>query len=100
MGVVTLTVCTPIDAFAAIEIVMGRVVAVPPVPILAVTPDPPNMTAVAPNRSLPVSVPESIAPGNPILGLIEVIAGTVAGPHCAVVRTMLSTAQPAAATML
>ncbi len=48
VGVVTVTACTPREAPDATETVTGRVVGVPPVLIVAVTPVPSNFTALAP----------------------------------------------------
>jgi hypothetical protein len=61
-GVVTVTVRTPTVATLVIVMVIGRVVAVPPLPTTAVTPDPLNATADAPVRSVPVIVALTVAP--------------------------------------
>src|SRR3989442_189763 len=75
LGVVTVTVLAPSPAPAAIVTVMGRLVAVPPVPMVAVTPLPLNLTAVAPFRFVPLMVAGTLVPGIPEGGLIPVIAG-------------------------
>src|SRR5439155_991497 len=75
LGVVTVTVLAPSPAPAAIVTVMGRLVAVPPVPMVAVTPLPLKLTAVAPLRLLPLMVAGTLVPGIPEDGLIPVIAG-------------------------
>jgi hypothetical protein len=80
-GVVAAKVRSPVDASGATEIVTGRVVGVPPLSIVAVTPVPLNVTAVAPCKSLPEIVALTAAPGAPAFGVIDVITGTVAGPH-------------------
>jgi hypothetical protein len=72
-GVVTVTVRSPTAAPEATEIVMGKVVWVPPLPIVAVTPVPLNVTAVAPARVVPVIVPLVVAPGVNEFGEISVI---------------------------
>jgi len=74
-GVVTLTVRDPAEADALIDIVTGKFVAVPPVPIVAVTPDPLNVTAVAPSRFVPEMEPTSTSPRFPLCGAIAVIVG-------------------------
>src|SRR5437773_11998455 len=53
-GVVTAKVRVSVAAPAAIVTMMGRLLAVPPVPIVAVTPLPLKLTAVAPSRSVPL----------------------------------------------
>src|SRR5438093_1442978 len=73
--VVTVSVRVSVDAPAAIVTVMGRLVAVPPVPMVAVTPLPLNVTAVAPFRFVPLMVAGTLVPGVPEDGLIPVIAG-------------------------
>ena len=75
IGVVTVKVRVSVDAPAAIVTVMGRLVAVPPVPMVAVTPLPLKLTAVAPLRLLPLMVAGTLVPGIPEDGLIPVIAG-------------------------
>ena len=57
---------------------MGRFVAVPPVPIVAVTPLPPKLTAVAPLRFIPLIVAGRLVPAGPEDGEIPVIAGSAA----------------------
>jgi hypothetical protein len=93
--VVTVTVRVPGDAPDAIAIATGKLVAVPPLPIVAVTPDPLNVTAVAPPRLVPEIVAATVVPEAPLDGLIPVIAGTPAtianGADC--------TASPASATL-
>ena len=74
-GVVTATVRSPTWALAAIDIMIGREVEVPPVPMVAVTPDPLNVTAVAPLRFVPVIVAPRVAPGAPEFGPSDVIRG-------------------------
>src|SRR5437867_4478437 len=74
-GVVTAKVRVSVAAPAAIVIVMGRLLAVPPVPIVAVTPLPLKATAVAPSRSVPVIVAGRLLPAVPEDGVIPVIAG-------------------------
>src|SRR5437867_258539 len=74
-GVVTATVRGTVPAPAAIVIVMGRLLAVPPVPIVAVTPLPLKATAVAPSRFVPVMVAGRLLPAAPEDGVIPVIAG-------------------------
>jgi hypothetical protein len=48
----------------ATVIVTGKLVAVPPEPIVAVTPGSLNVTAVAPLRQLPEIVADIVVPGN------------------------------------
>lgn len=55
-GVVTVTVRTLDMAPGAMVIVMGKVVAVPPASMTAVTPAPLKLTAVAPVKFVPVTV--------------------------------------------
>src|SRR5438093_12686904 len=55
---------------------MGRLVAVPPVSMVAVTPLPLNVTAVAPPRPVPLMVAGWLVPAAPEDGLIPVIIGT------------------------
>src|SRR5881396_2592978 len=76
LGVVTVTVLAPSPAPAAIVTVMGRLVAVPPVSMVAVTPLPLNVTAVAPPRPVPLMVAGWLVPAAPEDGLIPVIIGT------------------------
>src|SRR5206468_1053985 len=75
IGVVTVKVRVSVDAPAAIVTVMGRLVAVPPVPKVAVTPLPLKLTAVAPLRLVPLMVAGTLVPGIPEDGLIPIIAG-------------------------
>jgi len=72
--VVTVSVRVSVDAPPAIVTVIGRLVAVP-VPMVAVTPLPLNVTAVAPFRFVPLMVAGTLVPGVPEDGLIPVIAG-------------------------
>ena len=72
---VTVNVRRPAAAPAVIVIVIGRLVAVPPLPIVAVTPVPLNATAVAPVSFVPVMVADTVVPCVPDAGLIAVIAG-------------------------
>ena len=74
-GVVTVMLRRPLAALAAIEIVTGSAVAVPPVPMVAVTPDPLKVTAVAPARSVPTISPPIIVPGAAEVGAIAEIVG-------------------------
>src|SRR5437773_11079626 len=74
-GVVTAKVRVSVAAPAAIVTMMGRLLAVPPVPIVAVTPLPLKLTAVAPPRSVPVIVAGRLLPAVPDDGVIPVIAG-------------------------
>src|SRR5213592_4376618 len=54
---------------------IGRLVAVPPLPIVAVTPLPLKPTAVAPFRFAPLMVAGRLVPAAPEDGLIPVITG-------------------------
>ena len=72
MGVVTVKVRSPAAAPADTEIVIGRLVPVPPLPIAAVTPVPLKVTAVAPDRLAPVIVARTVAPTIAELGDIDV----------------------------
>ena len=74
-GPVTETVRRPSAAIGLIEIAMGRVVDVAPVPIVAVTPDPLNVTAEAPVKSIPEMTPKRFDPVAPMPGLRPVIVG-------------------------
>jgi hypothetical protein len=78
IGVVTLKFRSPTAAPAATEIVIGKVVAVPPLPIDAVTPVPLNVTAVALVRLAPVIVALNVVPAIDELGVIDMI--DIAGP--------------------
>ena len=71
----TVTVRTLSVALAAIVIVIGRLVAVPPPRMTAVTPVPLNVTAVAPVRFVPVMVADAVVPRAPIKGVIANTAG-------------------------
>src|SRR5207247_3323777 len=75
IGVVTVKVRVSVDAPAAIVTVMGRLVAVPPVPMVAVTPLPLNVTAVAPPRPVPLMVAGTLVPAATADGLIPVMIG-------------------------
>src|SRR3989454_5157903 len=75
LGVVTVTVLAPSPAPAAIVTVMGRLVAVPPVSMVAVTPLPLNVTAVAPPRPVPLMVAGWLVPAAPEDGVIPVTTG-------------------------
>ena len=72
---VTVTVRTPSAALAATETVIGSVEAVPPLPMVAVTPEPLNVTAEAPVRLEPAIEAPRIEPGDPVAGVIDVIRG-------------------------
>ena len=52
----------PTDAVAAIVIVIGKLVAVPPEPIVALMPVPLNVTLEAPNRFEPDIVANRVVP--------------------------------------
>src|SRR5205809_570041 len=65
----------PAGALASIVTVMGRLAAVPPVPIVAVTPVPLKPTAVAPFRFAPLMVAGRLLPAAPEDGVIPVITG-------------------------
>jgi hypothetical protein len=73
--VVTETVRMPSAAIGLIDIMMGRVVDVAPVPILAVTPDPPNVITEAPANSEPEMTAMRFDPIAPTSGLMPVIVG-------------------------
>src|SRR5207249_2564520 len=75
-GVVTVTVRGPVPASGAIVTVIGRLVAVPPVPMVAVTPLPLKLTAVAPLRFDPLMVAGRLVPGAPEDGVIPVTTGS------------------------
>src|SRR5947208_7386037 len=75
LGVVTVKVRVSVDAPAAIVIVMGRLLAVPPVPIVAVTPLPLKLTAVAPSRFVPMIIAGRLLPALPEDGMIPVMTG-------------------------
>ena len=74
--VVTVSVRVSVDAPAAIVTVMGRLVAVPPVSMVAVTPLPLNVTAVAPPRPVPLMVAGWLVPAAPEDGVIPVTTGS------------------------
>src|SRR5207302_8170236 len=71
----TVKVRVSVDAPAAIVIVMGRLLAVPPVPIVAVTPLPLKATAVAPSRFVPMIIAGRLLPALPEDGMIPVMTG-------------------------
>jgi hypothetical protein len=73
IGVITVTVRSPSAAPEETVILTGRVVAVPPLPIAAVTPVPLIMMAVAPVRLVPVIVPSPADSGVKEFGVIAVI---------------------------
>src|SRR5215510_13491106 len=74
--VVTVKVLNPGAALAAIVMVIGKLVAVPPDPIAAVTPVPLKVTAVAPLSLEPPSVVDSVgAPTEPDDGVIPETTG-------------------------
>ena len=79
-AVVTLTVRVPVAAPAAIETVIGRLVAVPPLPMVAVTPLPLKLTAVAPPRFDPLMVAGRLVPAAPEEGVTPVIIPVIIGP--------------------
>jgi hypothetical protein len=80
-GVVTVTVCSPSEAPGATDTITGKDIAVPPVPIVAETPVPLKVTALAPFRSLPMIVAFRETPGVATFGTTATIVGTAAGPH-------------------
>jgi len=82
------TVLDPVAALAVIVTVTGRLVAVPPAPIVAVTPVPLNVTAVAPERFVPAIVAENVVPCVPEDGAMEEMEGV------AVVREKLPFVTP------
>ncbi|PYS27714.1 MAG: hypothetical protein DMG11_15495, partial [Acidobacteria bacterium] len=75
VGVASVTVRDPRVASAAIVIVTGRFVAVPPLSMRAVTPLP-KSAAITPSRLVPVIVALRIVLWAPELGIIPVIVGT------------------------
>jgi len=77
-GVTTLTVRVPVEG-VLILIVTGNVEAVPPVPIVAVTPVPLKKTAVAPDKLVPDMVALTTVPELPVDGLMPVITGRTEG---------------------
>jgi hypothetical protein len=72
-GVVTATVRTPRKALWLIEIVTGKYVPVPPVPMLAVTPDPLKLTAEEPARFEPEIEAGKLVPGAAAFGVMPVM---------------------------
>src|SRR5215510_11259568 len=75
LGVVAVTVRVVNAAVGAIVMLTGKLVAVPPVPIVAATPLPLNVTAVAPERFVPAIVAETVVPCAPAFGVMDVIVG-------------------------
>ena len=73
---VTVIVRSPNDAPAVTEIVIGKLVSVFPLPMDAVTPVPEKVTAVAVDRLVPVITEETVPPGAPQFGDIDVMTGT------------------------
>src|SRR5207237_10266744 len=73
--VFTVKVRVSVAAPAAIVIVIGRLVAVAPVPMVAVTPLPLKLTAVAPSRFDPLMVAGRLVPAAPEEGVIPVMIG-------------------------
>ena len=73
-AVVTVTVRRPVAAACVIVMVIGRLVEVPPGPIVAVTPVPLNVTLEAPVRLAPEMVAEKV-PSDPAEGKIAVMNG-------------------------
>jgi len=76
-GVVTVTSRMVNSALEPIVIVIGKLVAVPPEPIVALTPLPVNATAVAPNRFVPAMVADSVVPAAPDGGVIDETEGAM-----------------------
>jgi hypothetical protein len=72
---VAVTVRVPNGAPPATVTFIGRLVDVPPFPIVAVTPVPLNVTAVAPLRNAPEITAENDVPGAPDGGDIPLITG-------------------------
>ena len=73
-GAVTVTVRSVAAAPELISMRIGRVVAVPPVSSVAVTPEPLNVTLEAFNKFSPVNVANRV-PGPPVVFEIAVTAG-------------------------
>ncbi len=76
-GVVTVSVRGPEAVPERILTVIGSDVAVPPVPIVAVTPAPLNATLVAPSRLVPLMTAETDRSGAPAFGYIAVTDGAL-----------------------
>ena len=74
-GVVILSVLGPASAVDGTVTNSESEVAVPPGPIMAVTPPPLKTAAVAPLRFVPVTAIIKTLPGAAVLGVIAVIAG-------------------------
>ena len=72
---VTRTSRVPAAAFAAMLMVIGRLVAVPPDLIAAVTPFPLKSTDVTPARAVPVIVAGNELPGSPENGEMPLMRG-------------------------
>jgi len=77
-------------------IVTGRPVAVPPVPMLTVTPLPLNVTAVAPVRFRPLIFEGTVVPAVPEGGVMPVITGNVPPVGCCTVKPVNGADVPAA----
>src|SRR5207249_3358690 len=75
-GVVTAKVRVSVAAPTAIVTMMGRLLAIPPVPIVAVTPLPLKLTAVAPPRFDPLMVALRLVPAAPEDGLSPDLMGS------------------------
>ncbi len=76
-GVVTVNVLEPMEAVGIVVIVIGKAVSEPPAAMLAVTPFPLKITAVAPLRCNPLIVADTIVPCTADEGPIDVTLGTV-----------------------
>ena len=74
-GVATVRLRVVNSAVEPIVIVAGKLVEVPPAPIVAVTPLPLKVTAVAPDKFVPVIVADTVEPCAPEAGDIPVIDG-------------------------
>ena len=74
-GVVILSVLGPASAVDGTVTNSESEVAVPPGPIMTVTPPPLKTAAVAPLRFVPVTAIIKTLPGTAVLGVIAVIAG-------------------------
>jgi hypothetical protein len=79
----TVNVWAPVAAPLAILIATGTCVSVPVPEILAVTPAPEKVTALAPDRLLPVMMAFTASPRVPMLGLMPEIVGAA----CCTVKT-------------
>src|SRR5437763_1145831 len=75
LGVVTRTARVPMEAAGSMEMLMGRLVAVPPAETTALTPVPLKETAVAPLTLLPLIVADIVVPWAPVPGTIDVKTG-------------------------